>query len=72
MTWGKFTVYVLIAYAVYYGITILLEMRGSKSKDSGMGDEEVFDLSGMSEEQEQRVQGVSKSSELEEHQKKNN
>lgn len=72
LSWGKFTLYIIIGYAIYYIIVLGLDFFKSRKNTSSKTDEEIMDIECLIEDVPQVVESITVSEELKDHNEKKN
>ncbi len=72
LNWGKYTLYIIVGYAIYYLITIGLDIMKRKRSKISKEDGELIDVECLIEEVPKAVESISVSEELKNHNEKKN
>lgn len=72
LNWGKYTLYIIVGYAIYYLITIGLDTMKRKRSKISKEDGELIDVECLIEEMPKAVESISVSEELKNHNEKKN
>lgn len=72
LNWGKFTLYIIAGYAIYYIIILGLDFIKKKKYGISKDDAELMDIDCLIEEVPHVVESISISEELEAHNEKKN
>lgn len=72
LNWGKYTLYIIVGYVIYYLITIGLDTMKRKRSKISKEDGELIDVECLIEEMPKAVESISTSEELKNHNEKKN
>ena len=72
LNWGKYTLYIIIGYVIYYLITIGLDLMKRKRSKISKDDGELMDVECLIEEVPNTVESIAISEELKNHNEKKN
>lgn len=72
LNWEKYTLYIIVGYAIYYLITIGLDIIKRKRNKISKDDGELIDVECLIEEVPNTVESISISEELKNHNEKKN